>query len=101
MYNNNECAQLIDGLWFSHVKRQKKGGTSSSMRIGLATTGQNYYSIVPIIHAVTAACGALVMVFLGTGHSRGYSVSTDPVSDLLRATEGGPELLHALPQACL
>ena len=72
-----------------------------SMRIGLATTGQNYYSIVPIIHAVTAACGALVMVFLGTGNSRGYSVSTDPVSDLLRATEGGPELLHALPKACL
>jgi hypothetical protein len=115
VYNNNECAQLIDGLWlrFSNRQNSDSSGTGSiGMRIGLATTGQGYYTTVPLIHAVTTACGMIILVFIGTGNSRGYSIDTSKLSDMLHADWNGAkvgadniahgmELLRALPQTCL
>eukprot|EP01049_Picozoa_sp_SAG25_P004747 SAG25_NODE_306_length_10078_cov_13.534923_2_plen_545_part_00 len=112
VYNNNECAQLIDGLWFKFSTRQNNGSSGSGtgisgMRIGLSTTGQGYYTIVPLIHAVTAACATIILVFMGTGNSHGYRIDTSLLSEMLHASSkgveagAGVELLRALPQACL
>ena len=97
VYANNEVAQLIDGVWFQHTNGPKStAGTSSSVRIGLSTTSQGYYTIAPLIHAVTIACAGIVSVFVWS--SGGYVV--EPPSRL-RATHEGAVAQEALEKACL
>jgi len=93
VYANNEVAQLIDGLWFTHTK----GAASGSMRIGLSTTAIGYYTIAPLIHAVTVVCIGIVLMFMWTSGGSGYSVAIPPQ---LHATGAGEAASTALNKAC-
>jgi hypothetical protein len=93
VYANNEVAQLIDGLWFTYTNNQRGG----SMRIGLSTSAVGYYTIAPLIHAVTVVCVAIVLMFMWTTDGKGYSVTPPPQ---LNATVGGAAALTALNRAC-
>jgi hypothetical protein len=91
VYANNEAAQLIDGVWF-HFKNAALDG---NVRIGLSTTSQGYYTIAPLIHAMTIACAGIVAMMLWTGG--GYAVQPP---DGLDATPVGRAAKKALDTAC-
>jgi hypothetical protein len=105
VYANNEVAQLIDGLWFTHTNGQRSG----SMRIGLSTTSQGYYVIAPLIHAVTVVCVGIVLMFMCTSGGQGYTVARPPQLGVGIHIEGGGEVVDkaageaaavALDKAC-
>ena len=105
VYSNNEVAQLIDGLWWrsSQARQQETVGTHGSsgsssdgvserVQIGLSTSSHGYYTVTPLVHAVTVGCAILTLVFYRTGEG-GYFVN---VPSGLLAEPNGPAIQEAL-----
>eukprot|EP01047_Picozoa_sp_COSAG01_P022191 COSAG01_NODE_1311_length_10774_cov_18.218299_2_plen_771_part_00 len=83
VYANNEVAQLIDGIWWRHLNGNMK--TSSSVKIGLSSTADGYYTIAPLVQSVTIACGVILTCFVATTGG-GYQIRV-PL-EMLKAAKG-------------
>jgi hypothetical protein len=75
VYANNEVAQLIDGTWWRHLNSDSM--SSSSVKIGLSSTADGYYTVAPLVQAVTVACGVILVWFVATTGG-GYQIRVPP-----------------------
>jgi hypothetical protein len=75
VYANNEVAQLIDGTWWRHLNSDSM--SSSSVKIGLSSTAGGYYTVAPLVQAVTVACGVILVWFVATTGG-GYQIRVPP-----------------------
>jgi hypothetical protein len=64
VYANNESAQLIDGTWWQH--EASVAATASSVKIGLSSTADGYYTVAPLVQSVTLACGVILIWFVAS-----------------------------------
>eukprot|EP01047_Picozoa_sp_COSAG01_P049663 COSAG01_NODE_4944_length_4602_cov_10.905841_1_plen_1050_part_00 len=90
VYANNEMAQLIDGTWWQHLNAGMK--MQSSIKVGLSSTADGYYTVAPLVQAVTIACGVILIWFV----SISGGIYQIPVPQELLNAEEGQEMQHAL-----
>jgi hypothetical protein len=94
VYANNESAQLIDGTWWRYEQSQTNSRKTASVKIGLSSTADGYYTIAPLVQAVTIACGVILMCFVASTNG-GYQISV-PTEVLAALGERGTALQRAL-----
>eukprot|EP01051_Picozoa_sp_SAG22_P001304 SAG22_NODE_49_length_24620_cov_80.053587_24_plen_629_part_00 len=74
VYNNNETARFIDGLWWNHLRQrasqqQENGG--QDQQIGLSTAQHGIRAVAPLVEAVVATCAAVSYGVYVSGGSDG------------------------------